>query len=126
MESTVLAPDITKVNNQDLHLKKEGDSQRRLIIRKGSRDTECHEQELLDVVSYTAATINHEVNNPLMSILATVEMLLNSSVDMPAEIKERVIRIGAEAERIREVIETLVDIEYLRVRQTDGGKLIEL
>lgn len=126
MESTVLAPDTTKVNNQDLHLKKEGDSQRRLIIRKGSRDAKCREQELLDVVSYTAATINHEVNNPLMSILATVEMLLNSSVDMPSEVKERVIRIGAEAERIREVIETLVDIEYLRLRQTDGGKLIEL
>lgn len=126
MDSTVYVPETAAAGNQELRSSREGDNQRRLVFRKGVPDTKGREQELLDIVSFTAATINHEVNNPLMSILATVEMLLNSPREMPPDIKDRIIRIGAEAERIREVIETLIDIEHLRFRQTDGGKLIEL
>ena len=102
------------------------DLSHRLVIRRTRPETMKFEQELLDIISHTAATINHEINNPLMSILATVEILLGAADQYSPEVTEKIQRIGLEAERIRDVIEKLIDIEYLRLRRTDGGKLINL
>jgi signal transduction histidine kinase len=87
MDSTVYVPETASAGNQELRSSREGDNQRRLVFRKGVPDTKGREQELLDIVSFTAATINHEVNNPLGGMLMALDTLKQRGPLEPATAK---------------------------------------
>ncbi len=80
----------------------------------------------LRIVSQTAATLSHEINNPLMTISANAEMVLSKESDLGHDVKEKVRIIASMADRIRKVTHCLMDLEHLEYRNTANGPMINL
>ncbi len=85
-----------------------------------------NDPESLKLVAQTAATLSHEINNPLMAISGIVERLLQSESEMSPGILEKVRQIGVAAARIRSVTEQLMEIDALYLRHTAAGLMIDL
>jgi len=84
------------------------------------------ESHNLRLVTETAATLCHEINNPLLTITANIEMLLSKSNKLPEEVKKKVELIGHAADRIKEATEKLIDIDSLNYKDTIAGRIIQL
>jgi len=76
----------------------------------------------------TVATINHQINNPLSEILATVEMLRLDSAGVEADstLKVRLSAIEHSARRIQRVTMRLLDLTDPSPHQTPAGGMIRL
>ncbi len=74
----------------------------------------------------TVATINHQINNPLSEILATVEMLCAQETELSASAKTRLLEIQKSARRIGYVTDQLLDLVNPESYLTPAGKMIEL
>jgi len=84
------------------------------------------EDEKLKIVSRTAATLNHRINNSLLAISANAEMLLKQSEDLDPKFKDRVMIIRQASDHIRDVIENLGNLKKLSYTQTATGQMINL
>jgi len=78
------------------------------------------------IVSFTAATLSHEINNPLMAITANAEMLLSGPKELDADTHDKVRVIASEARRIQDVTRQLTDLQCLQYRETPTGTMIVL
>jgi len=99
---------------------------KRLVLRRNQPEAAYDESDRLNIVSETAATLSHEINNPLMAITANVEMLLRKKRELDPGTLEKVSAIKHAAERIRTVTHQLTDLETLKFRQTAAGRMIEI
>jgi len=104
----------------------EESERRRLTLRRPGEISRRRDDDRLKIVSDTAATLSHEINNPLMAITANVEMLLKSKGRLDREIVSKLQTIGSAANRIRRVTERLADLDHLRFRETSAGRMIDL
>ena len=99
----------------------------RVRLEEELRDAEIV-AERLEAVRETAVTVNHEVNNPLMSILGTAQILLLSGVDLSDDTREKLQRIERDVKRIAEVTKRLQTLDELKREDyiADGPKMIDL
>jgi signal transduction histidine kinase len=73
-----------------------------------------------------AATLQHEINNPLMSILGNVELLLNDPACKDAALADRLRIIETSARRIQEITQRLANLICPIIRQTPAGPMLQL
>jgi signal transduction histidine kinase len=99
---------------------------RKLVLRKKGEEILSQDQISLNAVINTAATLSHEINNPLMAITGAVEIILKNKDELASDILEKIEQIGISAERIRQVLEKLIDADALYYRDAPGGKVINL
>jgi signal transduction histidine kinase len=95
------------------------------LHRKGSEPVAV-EKENIQVVNETAATLSHEINNPLMTITANIEVLLNGSNPLPNDVRKKMRLIGRAAYRIKAAIEKLTHLDSLSYKSTIAGRMINL
>ena len=84
--------------------------------------------ERLQAVKETAITVNHEVNNPLTTILGAAQMLLLSPDGLSDKVRERLQLIEQEVKRIAKVTQRLKDLDELKTDDyiLDGPKMLDL
>lgn len=99
---------------------------KKLVLRKTQSTPSRSDRDKLHVISQTAATLGHEINNPLMTIAANVEMILKNYGFLQDNLIKRIRLIGKAADRIREATEKLAGLESLNYRDTAAGKMIDL
>nr|MBN2276968.1 hypothetical protein [candidate division Zixibacteria bacterium] len=97
---------------------------RRLVLKNRARVSRPAEDEDLKIVNRTAATLCHEINNPLMVIAANVEVLLKNYGFMHSDIIDKIKTIGTAAERIRKATDRLTNLKTLNFRETVAGRMI--
>ena len=76
-----------------------------------------------DVISLTVSTLSHEVNNPLMAILGTTELLL-SKREISAETEEKIRMIQESAQRIEATLSDLAQAGKTSIRRTAAGPML--
>ena len=95
-------------------------------------EEELHEAEVvagrLEAVKETAITVNHEINNPLTTILAIAQVLLMTGTELDPKTRERLETVEREVKRIAEVTQRLQNMEELKSDDyiADGPKMIDL
>jgi PAS domain S-box-containing protein len=84
-------------------------------------------QERKEAVMQTAVTFNHEINNPLTTILTNTQLLLEETEQLDRKIVGRLKRIEEESRRIKRVTETLSSLSNPAATDYPGGlKMIKL
>ena len=84
--------------------------------------------ERLEAVRQTAITVNHEVNNPLTTILATAQMLLLSEKGLSESLQDRLRQVETNAKRIADVTKRLRMVEEVKTKEyiAKGPKMLDL
>ncbi|MBN2227747.1 MAG: hypothetical protein JW763_10335 [candidate division Zixibacteria bacterium] len=100
----------------------------RLVLSKPKEESVPETTNRWDtgIVNFTAATLSHEINNPLMTIAANAEMLLGEKKNLDTDIRDKISIIASEARRIQDVTRQLTDLQSLQYRETATGKMIVL
>jgi K+-sensing histidine kinase KdpD len=70
-------------------------------------------QEKLAAVALVAATINHQINNPLSVIVGNIDCLMLEEPELPPKTRERLQRVVGAALRIGEVNRHLLNIQSI-------------
>lgn len=79
-----------------------------------------------DIIDLTINTLAHEINNPLMTILGELELLLNNGYELTPEIRKKLRIIETSAHRIRSGLTNLSELAEPSVRQTPTGDLFKI
>ncbi|HUU50492.1 MAG TPA: histidine kinase dimerization/phospho-acceptor domain-containing protein [Nitrospinota bacterium] len=74
------------------------------------QDKESIEKERFDAITQIAATINHEINTPLMVVLLNLELLLQKENDLNKKIVNKLKVIQKESQKIKNVTRKLANI----------------
>jgi nitrogen-specific signal transduction histidine kinase len=61
----------------------------------------------LEGISRTIATVNHEINNPLFGLMATVQLLRSELQPTSPTVEKKFQRIGECCERIQHIVDKL-------------------
>ncbi|MBD3257010.1 hypothetical protein GF377_01160 [candidate division GN15 bacterium] len=77
------------------------------------------------VVGTTVRTLAHEVNNPLMTILGTTELLLDKDDSLTPQQREKVTMIRESASRIRATLSELANLSGEALRGSPVGPLLQ-
>jgi signal transduction histidine kinase len=84
-------------------------------------------RERINAIMETAATVNHEINNPLTAVLGNVQLLLLRRDDLDEDLKKKLKAVEESALRIKEVTQKLMKITQDKITDyTDGIKMIDL
>ncbi len=98
---------------QELRLKNEAlESARREIVEQQKK---LIDMEKFQVIGQMAASLNHEINNPLTSILGNLELLFMLKPDMDDMLKKKLTVIQNESKRISGIIEKFRDMKKVVV-----------
>lgn len=90
-------------------------------------DSDKIKKERLNAIIETAATVNHEINNPLTAVLGNVQLLLMRATDLDEETIRKLKVVEESAIRIKEVTQKLMNISNDNVTEyTSGSKMIDL
>lgn len=85
------------------------------------------EKEKLSAIKQTAAGLNHEINNLLMTIVGNADLLLLTKEELDSETIKRLKRIEENAMEIREIIHALTRIiEPVIVEYPGGVKMLDI
>lgn len=76
------------------------------------------------VIRLTVSTLAHEINNPLMTILGTSELLLDRSETLGEDIGDKIRMIQESARRIESTLSDLAETGTPRFRETAVGFMI--
>jgi methyl-accepting chemotaxis protein len=82
-----------------------------MSINLKKKEEELVKSKRLAAIGEIAASVNHEINNPLMIISGNAQFLEMSLQDAPEDVRERVKTISEEAERISQVTQKLRNIK---------------
>ncbi len=84
-------------------------------------------QERLKAIRETAATVNHEINNPLTAVLGNVQLLLMRSNELGPEFSRKLRIVEESALRIRDVTRKLMNLTGDSVTEyISGSQMIDL
>ncbi|MFC1649937.1 histidine kinase dimerization/phospho-acceptor domain-containing protein [Candidatus Latescibacterota bacterium] len=87
------------------------------------------EMEKYQTLMQVAASINHEINNPLTTIIGNIELLLMKYTDMDKQMEKKLKVILNESRRIEEIIKKLRDVKKIVVQdyiKKSGEKMIDV
>jgi signal transduction histidine kinase len=87
------------------------------------------EMEKYQVLVQAAASINHEINNPLTTIIGNIDLLLMTKSDMDPQIKKKLIVVLEESRRIAEITKKLRNIKKVVTGNylgKSGEKMIDI
>lgn len=98
----------------------------KLVLRRKHSGSALKHRDKVNIISETAATLSHEINNPLMAITANVEMLLKNGSNLNEDAVTRIKLIGKAADRIRKVTDILIGLNTLSYHDTAAGRMINL
>lgn len=96
----------------------EGNNNREGCLPEGDPDDD------LDLVTAMAATLNHEINNPLMAIRGAVEILLDQPEVSSLDIADKLRIIDTQARRIQEITRSMSALITPTMRQTPVGPML--
>lgn len=85
--------------------------------------------ERLSAVIATVATLNHEINNPLCSMLLDLQMLQLSAdfISIPQDIQDKIKKIEASAARIADITKKLSELQEISTKEYVGkSEIIEV
>lgn len=102
-----------------LHSRLPADAKRRCSGEK------LKEKEQAALIRVTTGTLYHEVNNPLMTILGTTELILNNGYECDREVTKKLRIIRRSAQRIQSALTRLSTISRPTIKETPLGKLID-
>jgi signal transduction histidine kinase len=71
------------------------------------------EMEKMQVIAQIAASINHEINNPLTTVIGNIELLLLRREDIDEKVEQKLRVILRESERIRDIVERFRGIKKI-------------
>ncbi|MCP4683941.1 MAG: hypothetical protein GY867_00700 [bacterium] len=77
------------------------------------------------VINLTVRTLAHEINNPLMTIMGTTELLLEDDGEFPADQVKKIRMIQDSAQRIQTTLADLAGEDYPATRRTPVGPMLE-
>jgi len=77
------------------------------------------------VINLTVRTLAHEINNPLMTIMGTTELLLDTKRGVPAEQLDKIRMIQDSARRIQETLTDLAGENYPPTKRTPVGLMFD-
>jgi len=84
-------------------------------------------KERLNAIIQTAATVNHEINNPLTAVLGNIQLLLMRQNEFDDELVRKLRVVEESALRIKEVTQKLMHITSDNVTEyTPGSEMIDL
>jgi DNA-binding response OmpR family regulator len=91
----------------------------RVLIRLRHLQAELARTARLRMLAETAVALNHEINNPLMGLMCTLEMLQYEAadLDLPPRLKQRLDDLGDMALRIQDVVRKLSNMDEVRTRE---------
>jgi signal transduction histidine kinase len=127
----ILSIEVTPLKDQDGKvigaIQVSEDVTERVRLEAELRDAEIV-AERLQAVKETAITVNHEVNNPLTTILGSAQMLLLAQDGLSDKVRERLQLIEHEVKRIARVTQRLKELDELKTDDyiTDGPKMLDL
>jgi K+-sensing histidine kinase KdpD len=87
------------------------------------------ELERTQVLAQIAASLNHEINNPLTTVIGNIELLLLKKTGMDDIVEQKLIVIKKESERIRDIVEKFRDIKKVVTKdylKKYGEKMIDI
>ncbi len=87
------------------------------------------EMEKYQAIGQMAVSINHEINNPLTTIMGNIELLLMTNPDMSEAVRRKLTVIQTESQRIAGIVEKLRDMKKIVVGNYIGRleeKMIDL
>jgi len=99
---------------------------RRLTLKRTLGEDIDGRIEHANLAEMMAATLQHEINNPLMTILGNVELLLGDPACRDTALAERLRIIESSARRIQESTQRLANLICPVVRQTPAGPMLQL
>ncbi len=102
------------------------------VTEKVKLEGELHDAEIkaerLEAVRETAVAVNHEVNNPLASILGMTQLLLLSAEKLDEDTLRKLKQIEAGVNRIASVTSKLGSLDKLKTKDyiSEGPKMLDL
>ncbi len=105
---------------------KQAYQKQQLILKNRLLESKAHEAETLETITITAATLNHEINNPLMAVLGNVELLLDDDKITDGGVRNKLAMIETSARRIQNITHHLANLIDPVVRVTPAGPLLRL
>ncbi len=96
-----------------------------LILNNREMEERLRETQQKDIMNIAAGTLAHEINNPLMMIQGTVELLLQSKLFDNNEVTKKLKIIRKSAERIKKSLNRLSNISHPSLIDTITGTLVD-
>lgn len=87
------------------------------------------EMERYQVLGQVAASINHEINNPLTTIIGNIELILMTDTGLDEKTRKKLAVANDEARRIAKIVEKLRDVKKVVVEDYlghYGEKMIDI
>lgn len=110
---------IPRVLKQAYHKQK-------LILKNRRLEEKSRIAEKFETITTTTSTLNHEINNPLMAILGTVELLLDDTSITDRSAKEKLEVISTSAQRIQEITQKMASLTDAPITQTPAGPMLKI
>jgi len=101
---------------------KERENRKLKLTRPG--ESAPFQKDSTDIATAMAATLCHEINNPLMTITAITEVLLSNYKYLAPDIIEKINIINIAAERIKKATHKLIGLDSLQYCETAASKMI--
>jgi len=98
----------------------------RLRRRNQELESRALETEKISAVVKTIRTLNHEINNPLMTVLGNAQLLRTPKYGLSQPAGEKVRVIEESALRIKEITKELGNVVRLQWRHTPNGDIIDI
>lgn len=99
--------ELREINQQLRDARDRIEEQQRTII----------DMERYQVLAQVVASINHELNNPLTTILGNLELLMLQYPDLDPDITRKIELVHAESRRMSAIIEKLRDVKQVVVKE---------
>ena len=119
IERTRFENDLIEKNQELLDAQDEIKKQQKRLI----------EMERFQVLAQTAASINHEINNPLTTVIGNLELLFMARPNMDKMIAQKLTTVLQEARRIAEITQKLRTIKRVVLEDylpKTGEKMVDI
>ncbi|MFC1692544.1 GAF domain-containing protein [Candidatus Latescibacterota bacterium] len=105
-----------------------------VALVEAKKEIESHQQKIIEMEKYqvlgqVAVSINHEINNPLTTIMGNIELIMMADSSMSEAIHKKLGIMLEECKRIAKVTEKLKDIKQVVVKdylEKYGEKMIDI
>lgn len=98
----------------------------KLILKNRRLESKARAAEKLETITTMTSTLNHEINNPLMAILGTVELLLEDISPDNHDLRKKLDMIMNSARRIQSITRQMANLTTTATTDTPVGPMIKL